>query len=164
MADRRLRTRVIRALGGAVVSAAVVGGGVALAADRSVAISGASFSPSQISVAAGDRITWTNSDAQAHTATADDSSWDAGVVAGSGGTASVTFSTAGVFPYHCSIHPEMTGTVTVTGSAPATDTEGTAIAVAEDESGDGTLGPILVIAIAWAVAFVIVRRRFEAGR
>lgn len=161
MADRHLRTRVILALGGAVVGVAVVGG-IALAADRSVAISGFSFSPSQITVAVGDRITWTNSDAQGHTATADDGSWDAGTVAGSGGTASVTFSTAGAFPYHCQIHPEMAGTVTVTGGAPASDTEGAANAVAEDASGDGPLASIVVIAIAWAIAFVIVRRKFEA--
>lgn len=164
MADRRVRTRIIRAFVGAVAGAVLIGGGIALAVDRSVAISGFSFSPSQFTVAVGDRITWTNSDAQAHTATADDNSWDAGTVSGSGGTASVTFSTAGVFPYHCAIHPTMTGTVTVTAGAPATDTEGAAIPAADEQSGEGPLAEILVVGVAWAVGFAMVRRRFERGR
>jgi plastocyanin len=163
MADRRIRTRIIRAAIGAVAGAVLVGAGIALAADRSVAISGFSFSPSQITVAVGDRITWTNSDAQAHTATADDNSWDAGTVSGSGGTASVTFATAGVFPYHCAIHPTMTGTVTVTGGAPATDTDGAVIPAAEEQLGDGPLAEILIVGVAWAVGFAMVRRRFARG-
>lgn len=125
MGDRRLPMRVIGALGGVIVCAAIAGGGIALAADQAVAISGFSFAPGQITVAVGDTITWTNSDAQAHRVIADDASWDAGVAAGSGGTASAAFPAAGVFPYHCSIHPEMIGTVTVAAAgatAPATDT------------------------------------------
>jgi plastocyanin len=38
--------------------------------------------------------------------------WDSGSVA-PGGTFSMTFPTAGTFPYHCGIHPNMVGTVTV---------------------------------------------------
>lgn len=32
------------------------------------------------------------------------------------------FFTANLFPYHCSIHPSMTGTITVADAAPAGDT------------------------------------------
>ena len=39
------------------------------------------------------------------------------------------FFTAGVFPYHCSIHTSMTGAVTVSAAAPTGDTLG-AVAIA----------------------------------
>ena len=86
---------------------------VALAADQAVAISGFSFSPGSVTIAVGDTVTWTNSDAQAHTATADDGSWDTGTLA-NGASGTITFSTAGTFAYECSIHPQqMRGLVVV---------------------------------------------------
>jgi plastocyanin len=47
---------------------------------------------------------------------------DSGNVAGNGGFYSHTFSTAGGYPYHCSIpgHSAMVGTVTVSDSDPDT--------------------------------------------
>jgi plastocyanin len=48
-----------------------------------------------------------------HSATSDDPmGWDTGILA-SGASATITFPTAGTFPYHCSIHPDMLGTVDV---------------------------------------------------
>ena len=44
-----------------------------------------------------------------------------GNIAPGGGTFAHRFATAGAYPYHCSIHPMMTGIVVVTGSAPAGD-------------------------------------------
>ena len=58
-------------------------------------------------------MTFTNNDTAPHTATADDDSWDAGEIA-PGASATVTFDTAGSFPYHCNFHPNMTATITVT--------------------------------------------------
>ncbi len=138
-------------------------GGTALAADQSVAISGFSYSPASVTVSVGDTVTWTNSDAQAHTATADDASWDTGNIGGSGGTGAVTFATAGTFPYHCNIHPQMTGTVTVEAAAattapgpgattPPTDTP-------PEETDRGSLGgwlAVLIVVVAWAAAMVVV--------
>ncbi len=163
MTVRQLRTRIFRAAGGGIVGVAVIGAGIALAADHAVAISGFSFSPAQITIAVGDTITWTNSDAQAHTASADDGAWDAGPLLGNGGTRSVTFEQAGTFPYHCDIHPTMTGTVTVQGAtAPATDT-GTS--TTDGGSSDGGLfAGTAVAAIAWIVGFAVVRRRLTGVR
>ena len=166
MAVRDLRTRIFRAAGGAILGVAMIGGGIALAADHAVAISGFSFSPAQITIAVGDTITWTNSDAQGHTASADDGAWDAGPLPGNGGTRSVTFEQAGTFPYHCDIHPTMTGTVTVQAAAgataPATDTSTT---TNDGGSSDGSLfAGIAVAAIAWIVAFAVVRRRMAGAR
>jgi hypothetical protein len=74
-----------------------------------------SFSPATVTVNAGDTVTWTNSGpAEPHTATGD--GFDTGEVA-MGSSASATFSQAGDFPYVCTLHPEMTGTVRVLAAA-----------------------------------------------
>jgi len=70
------------------------------------------FSPSDLTVDAGTAVTWTNTDRTSHTSTSDVASWNSGTIA-PGGQFSFTFATAGTFPYHCSIHPGMTGTVVV---------------------------------------------------
>jgi len=68
------------------------------------------FAPSPVSIAVGGSVTWTNNDNTAHTSTG--STWNSGSIA-PGGKYTATFSTAGTFVYHCTIHPGMTGTVTV---------------------------------------------------
>jgi plastocyanin len=93
-----------------------------LAADHGVDIAGFAFSPNSITVSVGDTVTWSNSDAQNHTATANDGSFDTGIVS-SGSPKSVTFSTAGTFAYHCKIHPSMTATVVVEDAATAPPTD-----------------------------------------
>lgn len=70
------------------------------------------FEPGEITVATGTTIFWANTGEAPHTATADDGSFDTGRLA-SGEREGVTFETAGEFPYFCSIHPDMRGTVTV---------------------------------------------------
>ena len=71
------------------------------------------FVPAELNVAVGTRVTWTNADPGVpHTSTSDAPAWDSGVV-GSGGQFSRTFETPGTFPYHCTIHPGMRGTVVV---------------------------------------------------
>jgi plastocyanin len=70
------------------------------------------FSPSNLTVAPGTIVTWTNTDLVAHTSTSDGSGWDSGAVA-PGQQYSVAFPTSGTFHYHCAIHPGMVGTVTV---------------------------------------------------
>ncbi|MFL5775941.1 MAG: cupredoxin family copper-binding protein [Chloroflexota bacterium] len=170
MVHRRVRARFLAGVVGAVLALAAIGSGVALAADHAVAISGFSFSPHDISVAVGDTVTWTNSDAQAHTATADDGSFDTGTL-GNNASGSATFSKAGSFPYHCSIHSSMTGTVTVQaassgGSAtnPPTDTVATA---PPGDASVGIIGTALVLVGTLLIGFAIGRVRFsrpQAGR
>src|SRR4051812_18433560 len=79
---------------------------------NAVTIANFSFAPSTLEVPVGTTVTWTNNDSTNHTATADDGSFDSKPIS-SGQTFTQTFSTAGTFKYHCSIHPAMTGTVTV---------------------------------------------------
>lgn len=77
-----------------------------------VMIQGMAFTPSSLTVAAGTKVTWLNNDNVAHTVTSDNALFDSGKV-GAGGTYSYTFSTAGTYAYHCTIHPGMTGSITV---------------------------------------------------
>ncbi len=70
------------------------------------------FTPSEVRVRAGERVTWLNCDQDPHTSTADGGQWASPLLApGKGFTQ--TFATAGEFPYHCDPHPFMTGRVIV---------------------------------------------------
>ncbi|MGH9410633.1 MAG: plastocyanin/azurin family copper-binding protein [Vicinamibacterales bacterium] len=60
----------------------------------------------------GSTVTWTNTDSIPHTTTADGGQWNSGVIQ-PGAQFNFTFSSAGTFAYHCSIHPNMVGTITV---------------------------------------------------
>ena len=78
-----------------------------------------SFQPRSLEVAVGATVTWENIDGDDdHTVTADDGTFNSGVMPA--GTAfDHTFEAPGTFPYFCAIHPEMVGTITVVGNAPA---------------------------------------------
>jgi LPXTG-motif cell wall-anchored protein len=93
------------------------------ASDTAVTIADFSFTPASITIHVGDTVTWTNHGPSAHTATADNGSFNTGVLQ-KGQSASHTFNTAGTFSYICSIHPFMHGTVVVlantTSTTPAT--------------------------------------------
>jgi plastocyanin len=70
------------------------------------------YKPVVIAVRKGGRVRWTNSDAAAHTATADDRSFDTQTI-DKGKARMVSFTTAGTFAYHCDFHPFMKATVVV---------------------------------------------------
>ncbi|HUG16523.1 MAG TPA: plastocyanin/azurin family copper-binding protein [Thermomicrobiales bacterium] len=81
--------------------------------DVTIPIQGFRFQPAEITVTVGTTITWTNMDNAPHSATADDDSFNTGVL-GENESGSVTFDTAGTFTYYCLLHPNMTATVIVT--------------------------------------------------
>lgn len=70
------------------------------------------FAPGDLNVDVGTTVTWMNTDSIPHTSTSDQNQWNSGTLA-AGGRFSFTFQSAGSFPYHCSIHPGMVGTVVV---------------------------------------------------
>jgi plastocyanin len=76
------------------------------------ALGNRAYAPAELTVDLGTTITWTNNDSVAHTSTSDAPGWNSGIVAPRA-TYSATLTTAGTFPYHCSIHPGMVGRVTV---------------------------------------------------
>jgi plastocyanin len=65
------------------------------------------------SIAVGEPLTIVNSDTVAHTWTAVDFSFNSGNI-NPGAQHTHTFDAAGDYAYFCEIHPEMTGSVTVT--------------------------------------------------
>jgi LPXTG-motif cell wall-anchored protein len=86
------------------------------AASTGVTISDFKFAPGAVTVNAGDTVTWSNSGPTGHSATANDGSFDTGVLP-KGSSGSHTFTQAGTFSYFCKPHPFMKGTVVVQAAA-----------------------------------------------
>ena len=79
-----------------------------------VTIANFAFSPETLEVPAGTAVTWTNNDDLEHSIVADDDSFRSDPL-GNGSSYEFTFDAAGQFSYVCGIHPEMSGTVVVSG-------------------------------------------------
>jgi plastocyanin len=79
---------------------------------NSVTMSGFAFHPQTLTVKAGTTVTWANNDAVDHTVTSDTNLFASDKL-GKNATFSYTFSNAGTFAYHCSIHKTMKGTIVV---------------------------------------------------
>jgi plastocyanin len=82
------------------------------AGEVAVTIAEFAFNPADITATAGQTITFTNNDSAPHTATLDDDSCGTPNIA-QGASNGLTFSTAGTYPFHCAVHPNMKGTITV---------------------------------------------------
>lgn len=108
--------------------------GAAGATRHNVAVVDYAFRPTNISARVGDSVAWTNQGRAPHTATAA-RAFDTGVFR-AGEQRTTRLQTPGTFAFACTIHPEMTGVLTVTaaaggaapaptpGSAPAPDPNG----------------------------------------
>jgi plastocyanin len=100
-----------RHFGMLVVATALLPAGAARADDIAVHIDNFVFEPAQLTVKAGQTVTWTNRDDIPHTV----------VCAGkfrsktmdTDGTFTFTFTSAGEYKYFCSLHPHMTGVIKV---------------------------------------------------
>jgi LPXTG-motif cell wall-anchored protein len=71
-----------------------------------------SFVPKTITIDVGDTVTWRNEDSEPHNAIAEDDTFKTATIE-QGETASATIEQAGTYPYFCSIHAGMKGTVKV---------------------------------------------------
>ena len=79
-----------------------------------VKIDNFSFVPQNLTVPVGSTVTWTNRDDIPHTVVStEDTKIFKSKVLDSDEKFSFTFSKAGTYPYFCSIHPKMTGKITV---------------------------------------------------
>lgn len=78
-----------------------------------VALSNFAVGPANIQVPLGTTVTWTNDDDAPHSVTFDNGMADSGIFH-KGQTYQYTFTKAGTFVYHCSVHPGMVGHVVVT--------------------------------------------------
>jgi len=77
----------------------------------SITIADFAFDPDTITVSGPTDVTITNDDSAPHTFTADDDSFD--VQIDPGATDTVTVDVSQTTGFHCTIHPDMTGTVEV---------------------------------------------------
>jgi plastocyanin len=91
-------------------SSAAAAGPAAKAA--SVQVSNYAFHPGAITVAAGARVTFTNHDQTAHTATQSGGAFDTGTIA-PGGSKPVVLKRPGTYTYYCQFHAFMRATVVV---------------------------------------------------
>jgi plastocyanin len=83
--------------------------------NNSVMISNFAFEPQQLNITMNTSVIWTNEDNAPHTIVTDK---EAPVAISSepfkkGETFEFNFTTAGSYPYHCGIHPSMTGVILV---------------------------------------------------
>lgn len=70
------------------------------------------YDPAEVTVAVGVTLQVRNADSAPHTITAVDGSFDTGaIIAGASGT--LTVASAGQFDFRCTLHPSMTGVLTV---------------------------------------------------
>lgn len=82
-----------------------------------VSIKDNSFKPSIMSVPVGATVEWHNQDGVPHTVTSDlQGQFDSGVL-NPGKKFNNQFNIPGIYSYHCSLHPNMQGKITVTGTA-----------------------------------------------
>src|SRR5215217_7882650 len=100
----------------------------------SVSIQDYFFDPADVAVEPGSTITWTNNGDEPHTVTADDGSFDSGVL-NPGDSYTVAFDGQGTVTYHCAIHPNMVGSVSVGGEAGAVPTEPQVVPATPEYSG-----------------------------
>jgi plastocyanin len=88
------------------------GGGPLVHASRVTATTAIIFSPSAVTIPAGDTIYYTFESVQ-HNVVFDTPGNPGNVPNTHDATVKRKFPTAGTFAYHCSIHPSMTGSITV---------------------------------------------------
>jgi plastocyanin len=81
-------------------------------ATMEVKIDNFSFGPTTLTVALGTTVTWVNHDDIPHTVVSTEGVFKSKVL-DTDEKFSFTFTKAGSFPYFCSIHPKMTGSVVV---------------------------------------------------
>jgi plastocyanin len=126
----------------------------AVAVDRTVTMRDSRYAPRNVTIRPGDTVTWTNAGDLPHDASG--GGWSTPLLQPSQ-TASVTFAKAGTYPYQCTIHAEMRGTVIVraAGALPATDTA--------PRDGSAPAGLLLVALVGILGAGFAVRRSRQAS-
>ena len=107
----RALTGLLAALG-AVTIVTASGAAPAKPQRHTVTIDGTSFAPADLTVNAGDRVVWTNKDPYPHTATSKTGGFDSDAVM-PGKSWTFVAKKKGDYPYICSIHPSMKGTLHV---------------------------------------------------
>ena len=82
------------------------------ASQNNVSIQNYAFSPSTLTIQKGANVTWKNDDSVQHTVVSDSPAFSSPLL-NTDGTYTFQFNSTGTYPYHCSIHTYMKGTITV---------------------------------------------------
>ncbi len=96
----------------AITLATLAGFTPAFARDVTVTITNFAFSPEATTIAPGDTVTFVNGDDTIHSVVADDGSFHSDGL-DTNDKATFTFAKAGMFGYHCGLHPFMKGEISV---------------------------------------------------
>ena len=80
---------------------------------NTIVIKDFSYTPASLTVAPGTKITVVNQDQAPHTVTANDKSFDSSTIEGGGRGEFTAPTKPGTYPYICTIHQYMTGTLIV---------------------------------------------------
>lgn len=124
--DEKVKKRTLFVLAAVVVAAAMIAGCTSTsnpspsatatagspAVQNTVTMKSLAFTPSTLTVKQGANVTWGNADSTTHTVTSDMGLFDSGNL-NPGDSFMHQFNATGTFPYHCSIHPSMKGTIVV---------------------------------------------------
>ena len=108
----RLALPVAALLVAAVAAGCGSSGGSGNSSATAVKVADFSFTPADTTIKVGQTVTWTNDDDIPHTVVATDKSFRSKVL-DTGQSFSFTFAKPGQIAYFCSLHPMMTGKVTV---------------------------------------------------
>lgn len=105
----RLGRTAVRALG--LLCLSVLVGAAAKAPARTVTIEAMKFEPQNLTVHLGEQVTWVNKDPFPHTVSAPDSLESKEIAPGATWVYRAT--KTGDIKYHCTLHPTMTGELTI---------------------------------------------------
>jgi plastocyanin len=103
---------VRKLLGASLVAALLLSVQPASASTATIAVQNMAFSQRFVTVPLGATVTWSFRDSVPHSTTSNQNFWNSGAV-GPGRSYTTTFPSAGVFAYHCALHPTMTGQVSL---------------------------------------------------
>jgi hypothetical protein len=121
------------------------------------------FQPASVNVNVGDTVTWTQKDSIAHTSTSDAGVWNSPFLS-LNQTFSQTFDTAGNFPYHCAVHPFMTGSVRVQGAPPPPTNQPPSVSITSPANGATVTDPVTIMANASDPDGSVASVQFFSGR
>ncbi len=93
--------------------------GAGPSANAQVIMKGIRFQPAELTVHPGETVEFRNEDIVAHTVTADDGSFDSGLIQ-PGSSWKMTVQKAGTVAYHCTPHPNMKATLVTSSSGTQT--------------------------------------------
>jgi len=127
-----------------------------------IAIIDNAFSPSSRTITTGTRLVWTNTGALPHTVTSAAGGFDSGVVL-TGASYGHTFTQPGSFGYICTIHPEMTGTINVSGEPIGEPADGEGSTGARDQLRPYEDAPPSSPSLAGSAGVAIIDNDYEPG-